>query len=52
MAPLPRPRLQSLRAFERVGVDYGGPFLTKQGRGKATAIPMPIHLSSNKGCSP
>ena len=37
MAPLPRPRLQSLRAFERVGVDYGGPFLTKQGRGKAKA---------------
>ena len=37
MAPLPRPRLQSLRAFERVGVDYGGPFLTKQGRGKAEA---------------
>ena len=37
MAPLPRPRLQSLRAFERVGVDYGRPFLTKQGRGKAKA---------------
>ena len=37
MAPLPRPRLQSLRAFERVGVDYGGPILTKQGRGKAKA---------------
>ena len=37
MAPLPRPRLQSLRAFERVGVDYGGPSLTKQGRGKAKA---------------
>ena len=27
----------SMRAFERVGVDYGGPFLTKQGRGKAKA---------------
>ena len=35
MAPLPKSRLQSsLRAFERVGVDYGGPFLTKQGRGR------------------
>ena len=33
--PLPKSRLQSsLRAFENVGVDYGGPFLTKQGRGK------------------
>lgn len=38
MAPLPRSRLQSsLRAFERVGVDYGGPYLTKQGRGKTRA---------------
>ena len=35
MAPLPRPRLHSLRAFERVGIDYAGPYLTKQGRGKA-----------------
>ena len=38
MAPLPKSRLQSsLRAFERVGVDYGGPFLTKQGRGRTRA---------------
>ena len=38
MAPLPRSRLRlSLRAFERVGVDFGGPFLTKQGRGRAKA---------------
>jgi hypothetical protein len=37
MAPLLRPRLQSLRAFERVGVYYGGPFLTKEGRCKAKA---------------
>ncbi len=35
MAPLPQPRFQSMRAFERVGVDYGGPYLTKQGRGKS-----------------
>ena len=35
MAPLPKSRLQQpMRAFERVGVDYGGPYLTKQGRGK------------------
>ena len=35
MAPLPRARLKCpLRAFERVGVDYGGPYVTKQGRGK------------------
>lgn len=38
MAPLPKSRLQSsLRAFEKVGVDYGGPFLTKQGRGRTRA---------------
>ena len=36
--PLPRSRLQSsLKAFEKVGVDYGGPFLTKQGRGRTRA---------------
>ena len=35
MAPLPSVRMmQSLRAFTNVSVDYGGPFLTKQGRGK------------------
>ena len=38
MAPLPEARLKlTLRAFKRVGVDYGGPFLTKQGRRKAKA---------------
>ena len=38
MAPLPKSRLQSsLRAFEKVGGDYGGPFLTKQGRGRTRA---------------
>lgn len=38
MAPLPKSRLQLLlQAFERVGVDYGGPYLTKQGRGKTRA---------------
>ena len=38
MAPLPRPRvISSMKAFCRVGVDYGGPYLTKQGRGKSTA---------------
>ena len=38
MAPLPKSRLQSsLRAFEKVGVDYGGPFLTKKGRGRTRA---------------
>ena len=35
MAPLPVERLgDPLRAFSRVGLDYAGPFLTKQGRGK------------------
>ena len=34
MAPLPRIRYaMSSRAFERVAVDYGGPFITIQGRG-------------------
>ena len=38
MAPLPKSRLQqTMRAFERVSVDYGGPYLTKQGRGKTRA---------------
>ena len=38
IAPLPEARLKlPFRAFERVGVDYGGPFLTRQGRRKAKA---------------
>ena len=37
MAPLPRPRLESLRAFDKIGVDYAGPFLTKLGRGTKRA---------------
>ena len=37
MAPLPRSRLSSMRAFEKVGVDYAGPFKTKQGRGTIRA---------------
>ena len=36
MAPLPASRLKpSLRAFVRTAVDFGGPFLTMQGRGKS-----------------
>ena len=35
MAPLPLARLEtSLRAFERAAVDYGGPFITFQRRGR------------------
>ena len=35
MAPLPLARLQtSLKAFTRTAVDFGGPFITIQGRGK------------------
>jgi hypothetical protein len=38
MATLPRPSvISSMKAFCRVGVDYGGPYLTKQGRGKSRA---------------
>ena len=36
MAPLPTSRLTlPLRSFERIGTDFAGPFLTKQGRGKS-----------------
>lgn len=36
MAPLPKCRLGTpMRAFARCGVDYGGPYITKQGRGKS-----------------
>lgn len=36
MAPLPKERAStlSLRAFNKIAVDYAGPFLTVQGRGK------------------
>ena len=35
MAPLPLNRLEtSLRAFMKVAVDFGGPFITIQGRGR------------------
>lgn len=35
MAPLPLKRLEtSLKAFTKVAVDFGGPFITMQGRGK------------------
>ncbi|XP_067667338.1 uncharacterized protein [Haliotis asinina] len=35
MAPLPQVRLKySLRAFDQTGVDFAGPFMTIQGRGK------------------
>ena len=38
MAPLPTKRLQfSMKAFERCAVDYGGPFITIQGRGQKRA---------------
>jgi hypothetical protein len=38
MALLPRPRvISSMKALCRVGVDYAGPYLTKQGRGKSRA---------------
>ena len=38
MSTLPECRLtQSLRAFHHVSVDFGGPFLTRQGRGKVRA---------------
>jgi hypothetical protein len=36
MAPLPLSRLGlSMKAFDKCGVDYAGPFFTKAGRGKA-----------------
>ncbi len=54
--PLPTSRLTlPLRAFERIGTDFAGPFLTKQGRGKSrlrylclfTCLPTrAVHLES------
>ena len=39
MAPLPELRTQmSLRAFSQTSVDFGGPFITKLGRGKTRQI--------------
>ena len=36
MAPLPKCRLGTpMRAFTRCGVNYGGPYITKQGRRKS-----------------
>ena len=36
MAPLPNTRLKMpLKAFSHVGIDFGGPFLTVQGRGRS-----------------
>ncbi len=41
MAPLPRQRVtSSIKAFDRVGVDYGGPYLTRPGR-KDTCVCSP-----------
>ena len=38
MAPLPSIRLKEpLRAFARIGLDFAGPYITKQGRGKKQA---------------
>ena len=36
MAPLPKIRLErTMKPFTNTAVDYGGPYLTKQGRGKS-----------------
>jgi hypothetical protein len=49
MAPLPEATLYSLRAFDRIGIDYAGPFLTRQGHSKTLFVP--IHLPYDQGCS-
>ena len=50
MAPLPQIQLTlPLQLFSRCAVDFGGPFLTKQGRGKKTVfvfVYMPSFLCS------
>ena len=51
MAPLSKSRLElPLRAFDRIGTDYGGPFYTKQGRRKPRAKRyMSFYLLNNSG---
>lgn len=54
MAPLPACRLDPpFGAFVRTGMDFGGPFLTKQGRGRAKAKRrgVPMEIVSDNGTS-
>ncbi|MEW8586314.1 MAG: integrase zinc binding domain-containing protein [Candidatus Thiodiazotropha sp.] len=54
MAPLPVSRIEtSLRAFTKTAVDYGGPFVTVQGRGKRPReeVPLLIYLYDFEGGS-
>ena len=54
-APLPRSRVtHPLRAFKRIGVDFAGPYLTKQGLGKSKReeVFVLIHLSDIQSCAP
>ena len=53
MAPLPLNRLTtSLRAFAKVAVDFGGPFMTVQGRGKPRQKRYVfIHMLGFKSCT-
>ena len=47
MAPCPVVRAQmSLRALSNISVDFAGPFLTKQGRGKAKFKRYLCHFTS------
>ena len=52
MAPLPVSRMKSsLRAFTRTAVDYAGPFITIQGRGKRRRVPVSFYLLGYEGSS-
>ena len=53
MAPLPKIQTRfSLRAFSHIGLDFGGPFLMKQGHGRMKAKRYVfIHMFFFKCCS-
>ena len=55
MAALPKMRCtQSLRAFQNIGVDYAGPYVTKHARMRKTEgekILVPVYMSSHQSCA-
>ncbi|GFV72375.1 integrase catalytic domain-containing protein [Trichonephila clavipes] len=56
MGNLPANRLSAGRAFLNVGIDFGGPFITKpnvsRSKVKLKILPSTLHLHGHKGCAP